>query len=165
MSNTIPSTNELSKKKELNLWNKQYVKNSHLSTIADSLKTNTSLTFLGFRECKGVSDNGAVAIANVIGSTNSTLKKLNFENTMVGDVGIIALAESLPSSGLTRLDLAYTKITDTGGMALASALSNGVSIGTLALGKYIIIYIFIFFKSNIIVNYHIIRSLFLINRC
>lgn len=135
MSNTIPSTNELSKKKELNLWNKQFVKNSHVCSIAESLKTNTSLTFLGFRECKGVSDNGVIAIANVVGSTNLTLKKLNFENTMVGDQGIIALAEALPSSGLIRLDLAYIKITDNGGLALANALSNGVPIVTLALGN------------------------------
>lgn len=50
--------------------------------------------------CRGA---GATAIAAAL-ATNTTLKKLIFEFTAVGDKGVAALAAIVPTSGLARLD-------------------------------------------------------------
>jgi hypothetical protein len=79
----LPAPAQLAKQKELNLFGKP-VENVHLITIADALKTNTTLKFVGFRECRNVTDAGAVAIAKSL-VLNGTVKMLNFESTGVGD--------------------------------------------------------------------------------
>lgn len=126
MSNSIPAPSLLAKKKELNLFGKSWVRNSHVAEIAAILRTNTSLTFVGFRECCGVGDKGAASIASAL-EDNSTVKKLNFESTKVGDSGASALAQVLEMSSvctLHRLDLAYCPIGDEGAISLARALAQ-----------------------------------------
>ena len=89
------------------------------------MKNNTSLTFVGFRECRGVGDMGAIAIASALG-VNSTLKKLNFESTKVGNRGASSLAQAILASSsctLHRLDLAYCPIGDEGVVDLAQAIA------------------------------------------
>jgi len=118
MSTSLPTPSVLAKKKELNLYAKNWVRNSHLANVAAILRTNSSLTFVGFRECCGVSDMGAVAIAASLGE-NSTLKKLNFESTKVGNKGVSALANAIGAGTnytLYRLDLAYCKNNAYGGL-------------------------------------------------
>lgn len=124
MSTSIPAPSVLAKKKELNLFAKNWVRNAHVSEVADILKENTSLTFVGFRECRGISDQGAAAIASAL-LENSTLKKLNFESTKVGNKGVCALAHTLIESSrcsLYRLDLSYCPVGDEGVSALARVL-------------------------------------------
>jgi hypothetical protein len=126
MSTSLPTPSVLAKKKELNLYAKNWVRNSHLANVAAILRTNSSLTFVGFRECCGVSDMGAVAIAASLGE-NSTLKKLNFESTKVGNKGVSALANAIGAGTnytLYRLDLAYCPIGDEGVCALARAIAQ-----------------------------------------
>lgn len=125
MSSSIPAPSVLATKKELNLYAKSWVRDSHVSEVAAILKQNSSLTFVGFRECRGVSDSGAVAIAQAL-YDNSTVKKINFESTKVGNRGVCALAQALVESSrcaLLRLDLAYCPVGDEGAMTLARLLS------------------------------------------
>lgn len=124
MSATLPAPSVLANKKELNLYAKNWVRNSHARDIAAILQTNTSLTFVGFRECRGVGDAGAVAIASAL-NKNRTLKKLNLESTKVGDRGVSAMARALAESTTTcllRLDLAYCAVGNEGAIALATGL-------------------------------------------
>jgi len=123
MSQQIPAPSVLAQKKELNLFAKSWVGSSQASAVAEALKSNTSLTFVGFRECRTVDNSGALAIADAL-RVNSTLRKLSFESTKVGDRGAAALAAAIPLSGLTRLDLGYCSIGNAGALAFARAISS-----------------------------------------
>lgn len=123
MAQVLPTTAQLATMRELNLYGKAWVGNHQAVTLAAALADNTSLTFLGFRECRQVSDAAAVALARMLAS-NCTIKKLIFESTGVGDAGARALAGALQTSGLARLDLGYCPVGDVGVCALAKALAD-----------------------------------------
>ena len=121
MSQQIPAAPVLAQKKELNLFAKSWVGNGQASAVAEALKSNSSLTFVGFRECRAVDDAGAMAIAGAL-KCNKTLRKLSLESTRVGDRGAAALAQAVPQSGLSRIDLAYCPVGNAGAIAFARAL-------------------------------------------
>lgn len=55
----LPSASALAKKKELNLYAKDWMTDAQACSLAGMFKGNTATTFLGFRECKRVGDKGA----------------------------------------------------------------------------------------------------------
>jgi len=128
----LPPPAELQRRKELNLYNKEWVTDSHLANLAEQLATNISLTFLGFRECRNIGDAGVVALAPAL-AQNLTVKKLILESTAVGDSGASALAMALPTSGLIRLDLGYCKVGNSGARALAKAIARDPPLTNLVL--------------------------------
>mmetsp|Transcript_21202 Transcript_21202/g.25066 ORF Transcript_21202/g.25066 Transcript_21202/m.25066 type:complete len:297 (+) Transcript_21202:131-1021(+) len=128
MASSLPSESSLSKLKELNLFSKKWMNDSVCGNLALMLAENTSLTFVGFRECRQLGDKGAAAIAQAL-EKNSTIKKLNFESTNVHDNGAAHLARAIssPQCSLVRLDLSYCSIGDKGASSLARALGNSSS--------------------------------------
>ena len=67
--------------------------------------------------CSGISDAGAVALAQAL-HHNSTLTVLDLSNNSIGDAGEVALAQALHrNSTLTRLDLSNNSIGDAGAVA------------------------------------------------
>lgn len=127
----LPSPSALDKLKELNLYSKKWMNDAACENLASMLSSNTSLTFIGFRECRQLGDKGAAAIAKAL-SKNQTIKKINFESTNVGDNGVFHIAQSLslPQCSLYRLDLSYCSIGDKG----ADALSRAISLESSQLG-------------------------------
>ena len=98
------------------------IDNSKVSDIAAILKTNTSLTYLGFKGWVG--DSGAQAIATSL-KDNTTLKTLSFDSTRVSYRGVVALgrAVSLVNCPLTHLSLMYCPIGDKEVLHLIEALA------------------------------------------
>ncbi|CAE8682591.1 unnamed protein product [Polarella glacialis] len=134
MAQSMPSAEQLSRKKELNMYGKVWVTDAHVADLAVALASNDSLSFLGFRECRLVSDSGAAALASVVANVRG-LSKLILEFTSVGDAGASALAGALPGSSLQRLDLGYcAQLGDPGACALAAALAQATTpLSTLVL--------------------------------
>lgn len=123
MSSSLPDRFELSKMKELNLFSKDWLGDSHAKYLAKLLAINVSLTFVGFRECRNLGDSGIVALAEAL-RQNKSITKLTLESTGCGDRGAKALARALlDSESMSRLDLNYCKISDVGATALAEALA------------------------------------------
>ena len=89
---TLPPPAILAQKKELNLYAKEWVNDSHVSSLAAALTDNKSLTFVGLRECRRVGNVGVCALAKSI-AVSKTLLKLTLESTGVGDQGVFALAK------------------------------------------------------------------------
>ena len=58
----LPGPAQLAKKKELNLYAKAWMDDAHACALAKMPDGNTSLTFLGLRECKRVGNKGAVCL-------------------------------------------------------------------------------------------------------
>jgi len=129
---SLPSPDVLATKKELNLFSKDWVDDQTMASLAECMRGNTSLTFIGFRSCPNVGDEGASSLATVLQS-NKTLKKLSLESTKLGDRGAVALARAVPMSGLIRLDLGYTLVSDEGAAALADMIAATRTLATLVL--------------------------------
>ena len=69
-----------------------------------------------------IGDVGAIALAETL--KNSQLTELNLGRNQIGDKGARALAEALKNSQLTDLRLSYNRIGDDGAKALADALED-----------------------------------------
>lgn len=116
----IPKPVDLERETEYILFAKQ-IDNNKMTDIAALLKTNTSLTSLGFRGW--VEDAGARAIANALGE-NKTLEKLSFDSTRVSYIGVKALARALSTvCNLTHLSLMYLPLQDNSGEMLVKAVA------------------------------------------
>ena len=116
----VPKPSTLRGQTEFTL-NAKQVDNSKVSDIAGILKTNSSLTFLGFRGWVG--DQGAEAIASSL-KHNSTLSTLSFDSTRVGHFGVMALSRALMiKCPLTELSLQYCLVEDKTVLFLAKALA------------------------------------------
>ena len=74
-----------------------------------------------------VSDIGALAIAELLHTTNNALTALNVSNNAVSDAGVEHLASAVAQGGgvLLSLDLSSNALTDAGVDALASAVTQG----------------------------------------
>eukprot|EP01125_Pyxidicula_operculata_P001029 TRINITY_DN1090_c0_g1_i1.p1 TRINITY_DN1090_c0_g1~~TRINITY_DN1090_c0_g1_i1.p1 ORF type:complete len:946 (+),score=170.98 TRINITY_DN1090_c0_g1_i1:387-2840(+) len=76
--------------------------------IAESLKANTSLTFLSLAG-NGIGDDGAKSLADSL-AYNSTLTHLHLESNSISEIGSQYLSQALSNnSSLTELSLSYTK--------------------------------------------------------
>jgi hypothetical protein len=137
MAEKIPSSAALSMKNELNLYAKSWVDDRVVATLCKNLKSNKSITFLGFRNCTNVSNKSAIVLSKLLGSERfrpAALKKLILEFTSVGDLGVIALASSLNSTSLERLDFGQcSNVGNDGAIALAEAIADNTTLRFLVL--------------------------------
>lgn len=134
--------------------------NNHLTdgiiSIADMLKSNNTLTYLGLG-ANNINSNGAIALANALTENrvltkialggnhnicgaaaqrfaemlkvNTSLTSINFWGTQIGDEGAMKFAEALTvNTSLTSLDLGSCKIGIIGMEAIANALTTNTTL-------------------------------------
>jgi hypothetical protein len=119
----VPKPSSLQGMTEYTLFAKQ-IDNSKVTDLAGVLKTNTSLTFLGFRGWVG--DAGAKVIAASL-ADNRTLETLSFDSTRVGYQGVVALAKAISvKCSLTHLSLMYCPLQDNAVLVLCHALAEPI---------------------------------------
>ncbi|KAG0363320.1 hypothetical protein BGX24_004911, partial [Mortierella sp. AD032] len=100
--------------------------------LAETLKTNSSLTTLNLRE-NSIGENGAVALSKAL-KTNSTLTTLDLLGNSIGENGAVAVSEALKiNPTLTTLNLDANSIKEKGAMALSRALMTNSTLATLYL--------------------------------
>ena len=84
---------------------------------------------------KGISDDGAVALARVL-HHNSTLGRLELSNNSISDAGAVALAQALHhNSTMQELHLSNNSISDAGAVALSQALHHNFTMKELDLSN------------------------------
>ena len=84
---------------------------------------------------KGISDDGAVALAKVL-HHNSTLGRLELSNNSISDDGAVALSQALHyNSTVQWLDLSNNSISDAGAVALSQALQDNSTVQWLDLSN------------------------------
>lgn len=95
--------------------------------VADFLRYNTSVTDLDLTK-NGLTDEGCMLLAAALttdaSKSNSSLRRLNLEGNPISDVGIRALCEALPGTGIHVLKLGKLPagIGDAGVQAIATLL-------------------------------------------
>ena len=92
------------------------------TVVAESLKSNTSVTAVNLHSNKEIGDEGAKALAEAL-KVNATVEKLHLEDCGIGDDGAAAIAEALRSNtSLTELNLRDNGIGEQGKQLLRDAV-------------------------------------------
>ncbi|KAF9944254.1 hypothetical protein BGZ70_004873, partial [Mortierella alpina] len=111
-----------------------------LTTIAEVLKTNSTLTALDLTN-NSSGDSGAGVLAEAL-KTNTTLSSLSLNNNNIGDNGARSLAYALKTNKtLTTLSLEDNFIKFNGALALSESLKTNLTLTTLNLDWKSIIFI------------------------
>jgi Ran GTPase-activating protein (RanGAP) involved in mRNA processing and transport len=99
-----------------------------IAALAVPLKSNNRLRVLDFRE-NGIGPSGAAAIAAAL--SHSFLRELSLFNNLIGDAGIIALAEAFKSNNahltLRDLNLGGNSISCAGAAAFSETMPSVAS--------------------------------------
>ncbi|KAF8977729.1 hypothetical protein BGZ46_007159 [Entomortierella lignicola] len=105
---------------------------SSFQTLVTSVKTNTTLTALYFRDIR-IGSEGAISFSKAL-ETNSTLTTLNLSGNLIGNEGASALSGALKTNTtLATLYLIFNSIGNEGALALSEALKTNTTLTTLYL--------------------------------
>ncbi|KAK3598621.1 hypothetical protein CHS0354_037571 [Potamilus streckersoni] len=107
--------------------------NLGIEAIANMLEKDGSIEELNLNQNTSVSLAGWSQLGRAL-KTNSTLKKMSFDNNPVGDDGIQKITDGLrPNTTLTSLELEHVGMCDRGGKALLSLLIENSTIFTMTI--------------------------------
>jgi Ran GTPase-activating protein (RanGAP) involved in mRNA processing and transport len=117
---------------KLDLRNSDFITEEQVLSLAEALKSNTSLTELNL-ENNQIGASGGASIAEALKS-NTSLTTLNLSWNQIGASGGASIAEALKSNtSLTELNLENNQIEDSGGAAIGEALRSNTSLTSLYL--------------------------------